>query len=525
MSLESDLKGKMTYHAWKKVGIHSHHGLNVPLFSIHTEKSCGVGEFFDLLPLIDWCKKIGMDIIQLLPLNDSGQDPSPYNALSACALHPIYLSLHALPYIEGMEAKLKPLHSFNTTKHLHYQLIYKEKLKFLRTYLKRTKETLKQDPAFEDFVIKHHWLPSYALFRVLKDKHNHIHWKHWPEDVRYPSSNQLKKLYSEYANEMEYHYLIQFLCFQQLRHVKSYGESKGVYLKGDVPILVSPDSADVWTNPSFFDFNHVAGSPPNKFDPEGQYWGFPLYNWKAMEQDHYEWWKKRLLTAQELYHLYRIDHIIGFFRLWAIPPHQKPAKGAYLPENPSIMRAQGRKIIEVLASFTDMLPIGEDLGQPPPFVHECLKDYGIPGTKIFRWQKEWKKGENFIPFKDYEPISMTSVSTHDLDTVKLWWQKNPNDASAFATFKGWNYEKNLTLDQQFEILHDNHHSGSLFHINLLQEYLALVPELTWENPEDERINYPGTIQPRNWSYRYKFPLEKLISHPELNDRMKKILEV
>ncbi|MCB1067414.1 MAG: 4-alpha-glucanotransferase [Simkania sp.] len=523
MSLESKLQGKITYNAWKRIGIHAHHGINIPLFSIHTKKSCGVGEFYDLLPLIDWCAKHGMDVIQLLPLNDSGQDPSPYNALSSCALHPIYLSLHALPYSDGMEVKLEPLRALNSSKHLQYEHIYQEKLRFLRKYIKRAKEDLLKEGDYEEFVTKHHWLNPYALFRVLKNKCDHTHWKHWPKEIQSPSTHQLKKLYSEHANEIEIYSIIQYLCFKQLKKVKSYAESKGVFLKGDVPILVSPDSADVWMDPTFFDFNYVAGSPPNQFNPEGQYWGFPLYNWPAMKQDHYEWWKKRLLTAAELYHLYRIDHIIGFFRLWAIPPDQDPAQGTFVPSDPAIMEAQGDRILQILAGFTDMLPIGEDLGHPPSFLQMSLNKYGIPGTKVFRWQRDWANGETFIPYESYEPISMTSVSTHDLSTVRLWWKKHPKESKAYAAFKGWKYKKELSPEYQLEILYDNHHSSSLFHINLLQEYLALVPELTWENPEDERINYPGTLKPHNWKYRYKFPLETLTTHNAFNEGIKRVL--
>ena len=281
MNLESYPSTKT---AWKHVGKRHHHGINIPLFGIHTEKSCGVGEFFDLLPLIDWCNKLGMDVVQLLPLNESGRDPSPYNALSSCALHPIYLSLHALPYLEGMDQEIASLRSFNKTKRMHYLLVYEEKLKFLKTYLNSSKKHLKKEASYEAFVTKHEWLAPYALFRVLKERYNHIHWKHWPENERSPSHSQKRKLYEKYADSMEFYFLVQYLCFSQLQKVKAYATSKNVFLKGDVPILVSPDSADVWHTPSFFDFNHVAGSPPNKFDKEGQYWGFPLYNWKAMHE-------------------------------------------------------------------------------------------------------------------------------------------------------------------------------------------------------------------------------------------------
>lgn len=521
MNLQSEIKEMITHIAWEKIGICHHHGINIPLFSIHTKKSCGIGEYYDLFPLIDWCNELGMDILQLLPLNESGYDPSPYNALSSCALHPIYLSLHALPYLGEMKHKLTPLHLLNGEKRVNYSLVYREKIAFLKAYLKQAKEKLKKETAYEDFIQKESWLSPYALFRSLKDRYHNMHWKDWPENIRSPSSTQLKKLYQQFQAPMEFYYLIQYLCFNQMKEVKSHAEKKGVFLKGDIPILVSPDSADVWHHPTFFDFNYVAGSPPTHFDSEGQYWGFPLYNWKAMGEDHYEWWKKRLLTAKKLYHLYRIDHVIGFFRLWAIPPNQSPSTGSFIPNDLPSMRSQGRYILEVLAKLTDMLPIGEDLGDVPPFISTCLRKLGIPGTKIFRWQRD-QEG-SFIPYDQYDPISMSSVSTHDLDPVPLWWQKNRAESRAYAKLKHWSYEEKLSPDRQFEILRDNHHSSSLFHINLLQEYLALTPHLTWKNLEDERINYPGTIQPRNWSYRYKLPLETLRSERELNEKIKQIL--
>ena len=187
------------------------------------------------------------------------------------------------------------------------------------------------------------------------------------------------------------------------------------------------------------------------------------------------------------------------------------------------MEAQGRTLLKSLISFSTMLPIGEDLGDPPPFVHKCMSEYGIPGTKIFRRYRLWKTDRSFIPFEEYTPISISSVSTHDMETVWLWWKNFPDEAAAYAAFKKWSYSPTLTPEQQFEILWDSHHSGSLFHVNLLQEYLALVPELTWENPDDERINFPGTESEANWSYRYKEPLEILLKNEKLKTLFEKLL--
>ncbi len=523
MNLKETFKTLPSYKAWTKVGIYPHHGLNIPLFSIRTKKSSGIGEFLDLLPLIDWCASLNVGIIQMLPLNDSGLDPSPYNAHSSCALHPIYLSLHALPYIEGLEKELKRFTFLNHTSSLLYHAVLEKKLTFLKEYLKTKGEEIKKEKEYSLFLQKQEWLLPYALFKVLKDHFHQKHWQDWPEEFKEMTNRHLKILYHQYVQEIEFYTLLQYLSFSQLKQVKTYADSKNILLKGDVPILISPDSCDVWLHRSFFNLDFAVGSPPNKLDPEGQYWGFPLYNWKALEQNHYEWWKKRLLFAKEFYHIFRIDHIIGFFRLFAIPRGQSPKEGSFIPNQQGIIEAQGKAMLDLLTRLSDVLPIGEDLGDVPPFVAHSLKEFGIPGTKVVRWQRRWEQKGEFIPYSEYEPMSMTTLSTHDIDTVPLWWEKNPEEAKAYAAFKKWSYQEKLSKEHLFEILWESHHTTSLFHINLLQEYLSLVPELTWANPEKERINYPGTIQKKNWSYRYKMCLEVLINHAKLNKLMQKIM--
>lgn len=526
-SVEKELSQSLTATAWKRIGIHHHHGINIPLGSIHTKDSAGIGEFFDLLPLIDWCHQLHLDVIQLLPLNESGEnEPSPYNALSSCALHPIYLSLHELPYCEEtphLKTILSQLRKLKTTKRIAYSEVLRLKRSFLSSYLATVGHKLAKKERYFNFVKRQNWLLEYALFKVLKDKNCGKNWKHWPANEQNLTHQKRKKWLKDYQREVEFYCLVQYLCFEQLTKVKDYATKKKVFLKGDIPILVNPDSADMWAHKNFFHLDWVVGRPSSSLEPEGQYWGFPLYHWKAMEENHHEWWKKRLQTAAQLYHLYRIDHIIGFFCLWIIPEGQKPKTGHYSPKQQDLMHAQGRSLLKTLISFTDMLPIGEDLGSSYPFIKTTLSAYGIPGTKIFRWERAWEKDGFFIPYDHYSPISMSSVSTHDIDTTQLWWQKFPKEASQYAHQKKWTYFEKLTAHQQREILWDNHHSGSLFHINLLQEYLALTPELTWDDPEDERINYPGTIQPRNWTYRYKQPIETLSTNQALNDAFHTIL--
>ena len=527
-SLKTNLLSLKTGQAWKKIGIYPHHGINVALFSLLTEKSSGIGEFYDLILLIDWCKDLGLDIIQLLPLNESGEDPSPYNAISAYALHPIYLSLYALPYMETdplATEKLKKFTPFSSSKKVPYNAILSAKMTFLINYYETFGAKVKREKSYAHFLNTHQeWLTEYALFKVLKNHHQDILWKSWPIKDRDITKNHMKSLSRKFHKKMEFHFFVQYLCFSQMKRVKQHAKGKGVFLMGDIPILINSESHDVWAHQDLFDLSMVAGSPPNKlYDPKGQRWDLPLYNWNAHDQTDYFWWKKRLKIAEEFFHMYRIDHIQGLFRIWAVPKNGDPSKGHFIPKDPALMDIQGRELLDALIQTTDMLPVGETMGTIPKFVKSCLKEYGICSLNIFRRAKYTEGNQSFIPSEKYPPLSLNSVSTHDIDTVCLWWKKKPEEAREYAAFKGFPYTKTLTKNQQLDILKEMHSSPSLFHINLLQEYLALTPHLTWDNPEDERINYPGTVGPLNWTYRYRMPLETLRADKTLNDYFKKIL--
>ena len=305
---------------WKKIGMRPRHGIDIPLFSLRTYKSCGIGEFLDLILLIDWCHERGFEVIQLLPLNDSGNDPSPYNALSSCALHPIYLSLGNLP------GRPKPLSgsSLNNLPRLSYLEVLTLKLNFLRQYFTNEGEKIASSTSFKQFVEKSPWLIPYALFKVLKDKLQHTPWTTWPQKLKIPDLNQLQQ---EHGAEIEFYLVLQYLCHLQLQEARAHAISKGILLKGDIPILISQDSVDVWSKPHLFNFALAAGAPPDAYNREGQYWGFPLFNWEDLKASDFLWWKERLKAAAQYFDLYRIDHVVGFFRIWAIPTRSLSAGG------------------------------------------------------------------------------------------------------------------------------------------------------------------------------------------------------
>lgn len=511
---------------WEKVGIFPHHGINLPLSALHTKKSCGIGEFFDLIPLIDWCKEVKMDLIQLLPLNDSGNDPSPYNALSSCGFNPIFLSLHALPFVEklpDLQKKIGKMQLLTQSQRIPYHEVKIQKLYWLHLYFTEVGKRLMKEEEYVKFIAANAWAEPYALFKVLKDILEQSVWNYWPDELKNPSKEIYDALIETYHTEISFHLFLQYLCHLQFTQVKAHAEKREILIKGDIPILISPDSVDVWHHPEFFDLSLAAGAPPDPYSAEQQYWGFPVFRWEANKKSHYSWWKQRLDAANHFFDLYRIDHVVGLFRLWAIPLGQPTVKGRFIPEDESQWIPQGKEILRMMISHFPMLPLAEDLGHVPPAVKQCLHDLGIPGTKVMRWQRLWDENKQFIPYDDYPPLSLTCVSTHDSPTLAQWWKEEPDEAEAFATFKGWKYKPLLSQEERKEILYDSHHTPSLFHINLLQEYLALFPDLIWTNPADERINIPGKILPTNWTYRFRPSVEELVSHEPLKQQLREIL--
>lgn len=511
---------------WQDIGIKNHHGICVPLFSLRTQESCGIGEFLDLIPLIDWCNTIGFDVIQLLPLNDGGMESSPYSSLSATALNPLHLSLTSLPHLErlsGHQEELAALKQLSTSQRINYPELYQARERFLRRYFNEVSQTILGTYDFLLFLSSNLWLEEYALFKAIKIKRNGEHWELWPNEIKNPNQEQYRDLLKENKQESNYHKFLQYLCTKQLRQACLHAEKKNIFLKGDIPILINMQSADVWANRSLFNLDLVAGAPPDMYSQDGQKWGFPLYNWNTHETHNYSWWKSRLNAASQYYHIYRLDHIVGFFRIWGIPKDQKATQGHFIPENQEQWIPQGEKILKMMLSSCNILPIGEDLGVVPNEVRQCMTKLGICGTKVMRWERRWEGDKGYIDPKFYPQISMTTVSTHDSDTLQLWWKKHPDDAKLFSIFKGWNYEENLSLEHHKEILRDSHQSGSLFHINLLQEYFALIDGLTWPNPEDERINVPGIISPNNWSYRFRPYVEEFTTNAPLAEIMRSLV--
>lgn len=506
---------------WDKIGMRPHKGVCLPLSALHTKKSGGIGEFLDLIPLIDWCTSLGMDVLQILPINDTGHEPSPYSALSSCALHPIYLSLYALPHLDDplIREEIETLAHLNASERVDFQKVLSHKMNLLSLYFKQYGKVIASDPAFTSFIQKNSWLTPYALFKALQHQMDGASFLFWPDEFKYPTQEKYQFLLSSHTEEVSFQQVIQYLCYLQLKEVKKYANESGLFLKGDIPILISPNSADVWFHPELFNLDLSIGVPPDAYTKEGQNWGFPGLHWIAMKRDHFAWWKDRLAYAENFYDIYRIDHAVGLFRLWAIPHGKSALEGQFIPADENLWGPHGTEILEIFLKATSMLPIAEDLGLIPHVMRPILTELGIPGTKVPRWERDWESDLTYFSPAKYPKFSLTTISTHDSPTLEQWWRDYPEEAEAYANQKGWSYKPQITHTVRKAILKESNHSGSLFHINLLPEYLALVPEFVFPDPDHERINIPGTSLPSNWTYKFRKPLELITSSPLLKQEI------
>ena len=308
---------------------HYHTGVLVPVAALRTESSCGVGEFADLPELADWCRDNDLDLIQILPVNDTGYQSSPYSALSAFALHPIYLRITDMPEYESLpeeersevDADVTALRQDQEARaRFQYQAVINAKLSILRRIYAAQKNAIEENPTMWDWVAENPWVRVYAAYRFLKDRHDQRAWMEWTE-YRNPDAADIDALWSRpsFKPELTFYVWLQYRLEEQLTRAVGAVNEKGVILKGDLPILMDEDSADIWRHRDIFIPELRAGAPPDMFSRTGQNWGFPVYDWDVLAREDYDWWKRRLKQADKFYHAFRIDHVLGFFRIWAIP--------------------------------------------------------------------------------------------------------------------------------------------------------------------------------------------------------------
>ena len=298
-------------------------GTVVPLGALKTEKSCGIGEYADIEAFADFCAAAKLKIIQLLPVNDTGTESSPYSALSAFALNPVYISIERLPEFKKSSKaaeKLSKLKAkFENLPRFAYREVRKEKLAVMREiYEENADAIVKNKEADKWFVTHMPWIAFYSVFMEFKRKHKDASWKEWAQKERDLEADEILRMWEDKQLRKDYLFYawMQMRADEQFRKAADYAAAQGIMLKGDIPILMNEDSCDVWGYPDFFDASMRAGAPPDMYNESGQNWGFPVYNWKVLEEVDFWWWKERVAAASHFYKACRLDHILGFFRMY-----------------------------------------------------------------------------------------------------------------------------------------------------------------------------------------------------------------
>jgi len=410
--------------AWKKTGVSRRAGVTTPLFSIYSSKSIGIGEAPDLKALVDWCGETGISLIQLLPLNDVGFDFRPYDSQSSLALDPMYLSLESLKGCDisaagaGIAALRKNFPPGR--KRVDYG-IKKAKLDILAKIFRQF--TIPHaEKAFKAFIKKHDaWLHDYAVFKTIKSRHNFSGWTDWPDELRGKDPAAVEKFADQYAEEILFHKWLQWQLFEQFSDARAYASKNGVILMGDMPFLVSRDSADVWARQDYFKLDLLSGAPPDLYFAQGQRWGMPPYHWEKIAADGYDYLIRKMRYLENFFDAYRLDHFVGIFRLWTIasqePPENAGRVGRFDPPEEHLWKEHGKRILDVMVTKTSMLPCAEDLGVVPKCSYEVLEEYKIPGSDIQRWTRNWGKDYHYKSAGDYRPNAMAMLSTHDTSAL------------------------------------------------------------------------------------------------------------
>jgi len=372
-------------------------GTAVPVFSIRGENDNGIGDFGSLYPIIDLLSITGQNVLQLLPVNDTTmthtwRDSYPYGAISTYALHPLYLNLSEVGVVSdtGFMNEFKSCsNELNQLDEIDYDGVDKLKWRYIRRIYNQEWDKTRLTDGYCDFFNQNkEWLVPYAVFCSLRDKYGSPDYRQWPEYSIYEKDSvyQIALTQNELLEEVEMHYFIQYNLHLQLSRIHDYANKKRIILKGDIPIGVNRNSVEAWSEPELFNFDSQAGAPPDDFSIKGQNWNFPTYNWKRMESDDFRWWKMRFINMSGYFDAYRIDHILGFFRIWEIPADS---------------------VYGIMGHFNPALPYSKDeienYGYSFDFERDC-KPY----------IKEWTLEEAFSEDKDivkehfFEPISVDS---------------------------------------------------------------------------------------------------------------------
>ncbi|MEP6698555.1 MAG: 4-alpha-glucanotransferase [Verrucomicrobiota bacterium] len=546
-------------------------GVLAPLFALRTETDLGIGDLEALRQFIDWAHSIGFKLVQLLPINEMGGDHSPYNAISAVALEPT--TLHLAPGsppdllqedFDEVMAKfdLEKLRK-GAVKHAQVRQLKMALLEKAFAHFSRQPMAASSDAdAFESFVkAEAAWLVDYAFFRALREENGDREtWDQWRDEHRnadlargWLAALPPEKL-SHFVERMRFYRYVQWIAHQQWTAVKAYAEERDVALMSDIPFGVSYYSADVYARPDRFVLHWSGGAPPEPYFKDdaftqkwGQNWGIPLYRWDFMRARNFEWWRQRVRGVRNIFHLFRIDHVLGFYRIYAFPwrpecnaeflslsyDEMRARTGGEVPqfypradstwENSEANRRDGEEYLRVvLEEAAATRVVGEDLGVVPDYVRPSLHSLGVAGFKIPQWENH-ADGRS-ISGLDYERLSVATYATHDHKPLRALWQEAfgktreageqaRQDLSKIAEFAGAPAPNNRA---DFDTVFYPRIMEALFRC---ESWIAIVM-ITDLLARKDRFNVPGTAANSNWSRRLQKTVAGLRASPSVQKRVR-----
>ncbi|MFL6513608.1 MAG: 4-alpha-glucanotransferase [Chthoniobacterales bacterium] len=543
-------------------------GVLAPLFALRTENDLGIGDLAALREFIDWSVTGGFKLVQLLPINETGGDNSPYNAISAVAIDPTTIELAPGTPVDLTEAIFNEVVStVDLTKLRRGPIKYRQVKKLKRDLLKAAfrafgdsgSEERKRE--FHEFVEgQSGWLRDYTLFRALMEENGGSEaWDQWPEEHR--TVDRARQWLSELPPDRQetigelriFFCYIQWIAHQQWRDIKAYAEQRGIALMGDIPFGVSYYSADVFARPNEFALDWAGGAPPEPYfkDDEftqkwGQNWGIPLYNWQSMRGNDFQWWRQRVGGVKHAFHVFRIDHVLGFYRIYAFPwrptlnaeflplnwdemkqrtggrePHFAPRDDSN-HENAEANRREGEEYLRVVLQEAGATRVvGEDLGTVPDYVRPNLQSMGIAGFKIPQWEV---RHDQVVPGAQYERVSVATYATHDHKPIRALWE----EAFEVQTSTSEQAKGDLVKIAQFagidgdisRLDYERDFYRAIMQALFASNAWAAVVMLTDLMARKDRINVPGTAADSNWTRRSQRTVAQLRESRKERSRMR-----
>jgi 4-alpha-glucanotransferase len=502
-------------------------GLLMPLFSCPSTASWGIGDIGDVEPVTAWLAAAGQRILQLLPLNEMapGQQ-SPYSAISAMAIDPIFICVPQVPEFAalGGEAALSAadrdaLKAVRRSPRIEHRDVRPLKRRALRSAFERFLERewrggSERGRAFQSYVAEQAWwLEDYSLFRALHAREGERPWMEWPEALQRRDPPAIDRARRDLADEVLFQQYLQWLAGSQWRQARQ--RTHGVALFGDLPFMVDSDSADVWVRQHQFRLDMSVGAPPDAFSATGQDWGMPVYQWSALAAEDYRWLRERARRSADLFDGYRIDHLVGFYRTYGRV--KNGGEGFFTPPDEPAQRALGETVLELFRGAGAEI-IAEDLGTVPDFVRASLTRLGIPGFRVFRWERHWHvEGKPFRDPSDYPPLSVAASGTHDTEPVAIWWdaatESERRQISELPSVRRLTGGADLSSRSFDATVRDV----------LLEILFASPSEVLMVPVQDafgwrDRINEPATVTDENWTYRLPWPVDTLDDVAEARER-------